>query len=132
MNTYTMNLKVNPDEIDAFGHVNNVAYLRWFNAAASRHCEAVGYGGDLMWKNGFGWIIRSHAIEYLKPIKPYEEIKIITYVHEIKGAVSLRKYQVVDSLGNICAEGETRWVWVDYKSGRPCRVPKEVVSKFGF
>lgn len=132
MREYSLEHKVTADEIDAFGHVNNVVYLKWFNLIASKHCDQIGYGSAQMWQNGFGWIIRSHKIDYLFPIKPYEEVKIKTKVESIRGAASLRSYEVVNFHGRLCAKGETLWVWVDYKTGLPCRIPAQFASAFGF
>ncbi|GAB4029411.1 MAG: acyl-CoA thioesterase [Elusimicrobiota bacterium] len=123
---------VTPDEVDAFGHVNNVSYIRWFNFVAARHCQEVGHSGADMWKNGFGWIIKSHKIDYIVPVKPYEKLKIYTEVVSVKAASSLRKYSVLNERGEVCATGETLWVWVDYKTGKPARIPEEVAAKFGF
>ncbi len=132
MREYSIRHTVTADEIDAFGHVNNVVYLKWFNWIASRHCDAAGYGGGQMWQNSFGWIIRSHKIDYLYPVKPYEEVEIKTRVENVKGASSLRSYEIINSQGKICAKGETLWVWVNYKTGIPCRIPAEVSALFGF
>jgi len=130
MKSYSLDYIVKADDIDAFGHVNNVSYLRWFNNIAAEHCEFVGYGGKKMWEDGFGWIIKSHKIEYLIALKPYQRIKIITEIEWIKAASSLRKYKVLNEAGDICALGETLWVWVNYKTGKPCRTPEEIIRKF--
>lgn len=132
MRDFEMRHIVTADEIDAFGHVNNMVYLKWFNMVASKHCEAVDYSGKLMWENGFGWIIKSHRIEYLIAIKPYENIVIKTRVESVRAASSVRSYSVVNEKGEISTKGETVWVWVNYKTGRPCRIPQEVLFKFGF
>ncbi len=132
MRDYEIKHTVMADEIDAFAHVNNMVYLKWFNIVAMEHCAAVGYSGKLLWEKGFGWIIKSHRIEYIVPVRPYENIVIKTRVESVKAASSIRSYKVVNEKGELCANGETVWVWVNYKTGRPSRIPQEVLSKFGF
>lgn len=130
---YELEHTVETDEIDFFGHVNNVVYLRWFVGAASAHCTAVGWPLKRMCKElGQGWIIRSHQLEYLIPVKPYQKVKISTWVESVKAASSERKYEVRDESGRVCAKGATVWVWIDYKTGRPIRIPKEMAESFGF
>jgi acyl-CoA thioester hydrolase len=44
----------------------------------------------------------------------------------------LRRYKIVrDSDGAVLAEGDTDWVFVDAKSGRPKAIPREIEAAFG-
>ena len=40
---YEMTVRVNPADIDALGHVNNIVYLRYAQDIAWRHSEALGF-----------------------------------------------------------------------------------------
>ena len=78
------------------------------------------------------WVVREHKVEYFLPAYVGEEIEIRTWVENIKRVRSLRKYEFVrKSDGKTLVKGETDWVFVDVKSGRPMAIPQEVAGVFG-
>jgi acyl-CoA thioester hydrolase len=77
------------------------------------------------------WVVREHRIEYLIPAFAGEEIEIRTWVENIRRVRSLRKYEFVrKSDGKVLVKGETDWVFVDVKTGRPLPIPEEVSRAF--
>ncbi|HAH33093.1 MAG TPA: acyl-CoA thioesterase [Elusimicrobia bacterium] len=123
--------KVTPDEIDGLGHVNNQVYLDWFLTAATRHSMLVGWGIERMLAVGEGWVIRRHEIDYLLPVKPEETVLMRTWVETAERASSERRYEIHRlSDGKMACCGRTMWVWINYKTGRPGRIPQEVVQAF--
>ena len=74
-------------------------------------------------------MIREHRIEYFLPAFAGEEIEVRTWVENIRRVRSVRKYEFVRrSDGKLLVKGETDWVFVDTKSGRP--IPTEVSKVF--
>ena len=115
--------------IDENGHVNNVAYVQWMQDLAVEHYASIGgleaQGGDAT------WVIREHRIEYLLPAFVGEEIEINTWVENIRRVRSLRKYEFVrKSDGKVLVRGETEWVFVNAKTGRPLSIPANVSKVF--
>ena len=77
------------------------------------------------------WVVREHRIEYLLPAFEGEEIEIRTWVENIRRVRSLRRYEFVRTLdGKILVNGETDWVFVDLKTGRPRPIPENVSRVF--
>ena len=77
------------------------------------------------------WVVREHRVEYFLPAFAGEEIEIRTWVENIRRVRSLRKYEFVrKSDGKVLVKGETDWVFVDVKSGRPIPIPKTVNKVF--
>ncbi len=123
-------LTVPADTVDTNGHVNNVQYLRWMQDAAERHAEAVGCTRATR-TAGATWVVRVHRIEYFRPAFAGERIAVLTWVSDFRRVRSLRKYRffrVSDEA--LLAEGETDWIFVDARSGRPRSVPAEVMAVF--
>ena len=76
-------------------------------------------------------VVREHRIEYLLPAFEGEEIEIKTWVENIRRVRSLRKYEFVrKSDAKLLVKGETDWVYVDTKTGRPLPIPENVSSVF--
>ena len=115
--------------IDENGHVNNVAYVQWMQEIAVEHYASL--GGIEAQGSDATWFVREHRIEYLRPAFVGEEIEIKTWVENIRRVRSLRKYEFVRrSDGQVLVKGETDWVFVDVRTGRPLPIPEEVSSVF--
>lgn len=123
--------RVTPEEIDGLGHVNNLVYLNWFLEAATAHSRAVGWDMERMLAMGEGWVVCRHEIDYLLPVKPEETVLMRTWVETAERASSERRYEIYrPSDGKKVCCGRTMWVWINYKTGRPQRIPQEVVQAF--
>ena len=128
--TYSKTITIRQSAIDENGHVNNVTYVQWMQDIAVEHYASIGgieaQGPDAT------WVVRSHRVEYFLPAFLGEEIEIRTWVENIQRVRSLRMYEFVRKAdGKTLVKGETDWVFVDVKSGRPLAIPQEVVDVFG-
>lgn len=119
------------DEIDALGHVNNLAYLAWMQAAALEHSAAQGWPPESYQRLGLGWVVRSHEITYERPAFLGEEVLVRTWVAGFRRASSVRRYDILRGAdGKRLASAATNWAFVNYASGLPARVPAEIVQSF--
>jgi acyl-CoA thioester hydrolase len=127
---YTKSFVIPENTIDENGHVNNVNYVQWMQEIAVEHYKSIG-GTDPMQLAGATWVVREHRVEYLLPAFAGQEIEIKTWVENIRRVRSLRKYEFVrKSDGKILVKGETDWVFVDAKSGKPMAIPNAVANVF--
>lgn len=128
---FELERSVAPGEIDELGHVNNQVYLDWLMNAATSHSAAVAWDLDRMIKMGEGWVVRRHEIEYLLPVFAGETIKIRTWIETAEKVSSERHYELFrNSDGKMACRGKTLWVWINYKTGRPARIPPAVIADF--
>ena len=122
---------VRPEEIDAVGHANNLAYLHWLLDAAVGHSTAQGWPPDRYLQLGSGWVARSHYIEYLRPAFVDEEIVVLTWVAGFRKITSVRKYKIVRPADDsVLVVAETNWAYVAFDRHAPCRIPPEVLQAF--
>ncbi|MDA8132483.1 MAG: acyl-CoA thioesterase [Elusimicrobia bacterium] len=123
--------KVKPEEIDILGHVNNQVYLDWFMEAATHHSDLAGWPIKRMLESGEGWVVRRHEIDYLLPVPPGDTVKIRTWVETAEKVSSERRYEMfrLSDGKKVCA-GLTVWVWINYRTGRPSRIPDQVTKDF--
>lgn len=127
---YRHEFRVPKDTVDQNGHVNNVAYIQWMQDAAVCHSDAAGCT-KATFEMGSTWVIRSHRIEYRRPAFADDHIVVLTWVSNFRKARSLRKYKFLRATdGVVLAKGETDWVFVDAKSGRPRAIPDHVAGAF--
>jgi acyl-CoA thioester hydrolase len=147
---YTTDIHVTADAIDGNGHVNNAEFVRWMNDVAVAHAEREGWSAATR-AAGAAWVARSHHIEYLRPAFLGERVRARTWVVDVRGARSRRRYRFERAGGGgsdgggkdgggsggagggdntLLAEAETEFAFVDAQTGRPRRVPEELIALF--
>ena len=132
MRAFEIRHTVTPDEIDGLGHVNNLVYMGWFMDAAENHTRACGMSARGMFEDGEGWVVRRHEIDYLSQVRASEEVIVRTWIESAQKASSLRRYEAVGAAdGRIMCRGLTIWVWINYRTGRPSRIPGRVYAAYG-
>jgi len=129
--TYLYRHRVTDAESDELRHANNVAYVEWMQAAAVAHSAASGWPPARYLELGFGWLVRRHVIEYLQPAFPGDEIVVKTWVESMDRVSCVRKYEILRDVDDLrLASAETRWVFVNYRTRLPARIPIEIRERF--
>ena len=117
--------------IDANRHVNNLEYLRWMQDVATAHSAAQGWPTERYAGIGAGWFVRSHTIEYLRPAAEGDTLSILTWVAGFGSGSSPRRYLFWRAADRrAVAKAETLWVFVDYATGRPTKIPADLRAAF--
>lgn len=128
---FRQDIVVAEDAIDEFGHVNNQRYIAWMQEVATAHSGANGWPMERYLQIGAAWVVRSHFIEYLRPAFAGDQIEVVTWAANLALREVTRRYQFRRAgNGQLLARAETKWVYVDIKSGRPKRVPPALLASF--
>ena len=118
-----------PTDIDANGHVNNVVYLRWIQDMATAHWAAVQPLED---QAKWAWIVLRHEVDYRRALLLGETAHARTWVaHKAEGPRFDRFVRIDGPDGQMCAQARTIWCLIEAATGRPRRVPPEMVARFG-
>jgi acyl-CoA thioester hydrolase len=126
---FRQEIVVTEDAIDEFGHVNNQRYIAWMQEVATAHSAANGWPMERYLQIGAAWVVRSHFIEYLRPAFAGDALDIDTWAASLALREVIRKY-LFRRADQLVARAETKWVYVDIKSGRPKRIPQELLASF--
>ena len=126
---FLLRVLADPADIDGFGHVGNLVYLRWVLEAALAHSTARGLDEAAYKARGQGWVVRRHEIDYLRAALAGDELVIETRVAAIAAASSTRRTRILRH-GEVLARAATSWAYVDFRSGRPLRIPQDVKALF--
>lgn len=128
---YRHRLTVPQTAIDGQGHANNLEYLRWMQDAAVAHSAAQGWDAERYRQLGAGWVVRSHWIEYLRPVFAGEAITVVTWVAGFRKIRSLRKFKMLrEADGALLARAETDWAFIGLQHRVPRRIPPELRDAF--
>jgi acyl-CoA thioester hydrolase len=108
-------------EMDAFGHVNNVVYFRYFESARIACFERLGYP-ELTTTTGLGPILASTDCRFRLPLTYPDTVVAAARIGAIGADDFMMHYLVVSRRhGRVAAEGSGRIVSYDY--GKQCKSP---------
>ncbi|MDO4574031.1 MAG: thioesterase family protein [Planctomycetia bacterium] len=128
---YRKEINIIPGYLDAMQHVNNVWYVQWMQDVAIEHSTAQGWGTQQYLDFGAAWFVRRHTIDYIHPLKAGDTVVVETWVQEMKHVSCLRQYRFTRAADNeIIATAETKWGLVSLSTGRPTRIPAEMLERF--
>lgn len=124
---FILQVQVDDEAIDRLGHVNNVKYLEYLEAAAWAHAESLQAGWDFYQRLGTVPVAHRHEIDYLKPAFAGDTLAVATWCTGLDGKLRMRRhYQIIRPAdGASLVRGLTHWISVDIVSGRPKRMPAE-------
>lgn len=129
---FTESVTVGPEHLDQFGHTNNVVYLQWLERVAWAHSNTLGLSFADYRRLNAGCVARKHELEYLAATFAGDELLLGTWIHENDGRLSMwRRYQIVRLAdGKTVLRGQTHWVCVDMRTGKPRRQPPEFLAAY--
>ena len=116
------------EAIDELGHVNNAVWVQWIQEVALAHWYSV---ADPRHQDDYIWVVIRHEIDYPRAAFEGEVLTARTWVGEApKGARFDRHMEFVGEDGKVRVRAVTQWAIIDKASGRPIRVPPEVIAPF--
>lgn len=111
-------------DMDAYGHVNNVQFLRLLEDA--RILGFARWFGREREVVGEGIIVARHEIEYRAPLVfRIEPVHVHMWVTKMGGASYDIGYEVRDPDGSLYAVAESTMVGYDFETERPRRIDTE-------
>lgn len=111
---------------DAFAHVNNVIYFRWFESARIAYFRRIGLVSERDARN-LGPILAATSCDYRRSIVFPDTVRVGMRATRIgRSSIGLEHRIVSDAQKALAAEGTSTTVFYDYSAGRPHPVPDEV------
>jgi len=115
-------------DMDAFKHVNNTLFLRYFETARIKYFEKAGFI-ETMEKDSIGPILASISIKFIKPLFYPDIVTVGTRVTSIEPTHFIMEYIIESKSKGIAAIGESKMVAYDYKSSKKTTIPDSVRNK---
>jgi len=125
---FELNIAVEPDDIDQFGHANNIVYLRWVQDAAAAHWTAIAPASD---REKLQWVIVRHEIDYKQAAFLGDEIIARTWVGNARRIRFERHTEILRARDRaILAKAVTLWCPIDTGTGKITLVSPELKALF--
>jgi len=102
-------------EMDAYGHVNNIVYLRWFESCRVAFFRLSGVT-ERVKSEGIGPILARTTIDYRYAVSYPDRVRTSTTVTRLGNSSFTMLYRVVSlETGKLAAEGEGVIVMVNFE-----------------
>ncbi len=125
---FCLTFEPTPADIDENGHVNNVVYLRWAQDMGTAHWRSLAPAED---QAAWAWVALRHEIDYRRALMPGETAQGRTWVSDTAQGPRFDRFIRIDGPdGQMCAQVKTTWVLIEQATGRPRRVPEQMVRLF--
>lgn len=115
-------------DIDELGHVNNTVWVRWVQDMATAHWSAVATPAQAA---AYFWVVVRHEVDYLGNVKEGESVTARTWVATEAVGAKFDRFVEFSKDGRVLVRARTTWAILARESGRPLRVPKDVIERFG-
>jgi YbgC/YbaW family acyl-CoA thioester hydrolase len=128
---YVLRTPVPVAELDPFGELRPSAYIRLLQLTAAEASAAAGYDAHWYAQRGTTWIVRRTRFEQCEPARQGDDLRIRTWVSDIRRVRSWRRYEVDRAIdGQAIARAATDWVYVNSDSGAPTVLCEELQRAF--
>lgn len=113
-------------EMDAFQHVNNIVYFRYFESARIAYFEKIDYM-EFMQKTGIGPILASTQCQFKFPLTYPDMVTVGAKIADIYEDRFMMHYCVVShKFQKLAAEGQGLVVSYNYKKDQKTCLPDEI------
>jgi acyl-CoA thioester hydrolase len=122
----TIRLPLQWGEMDAYRHVNNAVYFRWFESARMEYFRRLEWPA-IERATGVGPILHSTQARFRAPLDWPDEVEVATRVVEPAEDRFTMLYEVrSDRLERVVCDGSGLVVAFDYRAGRKAALPEAI------
>jgi acyl-CoA thioester hydrolase len=133
---HVMAVRVYYEDTDFTGIVYHANYLRFMERARTNYLRLIGTDHRSLFEAaqreapGFAFVVRSLAIEYLRPARMDDVLTVTTAPEEIRGA-SMSLLQKITRDGEVLIEARVRVAFVSGGRARPIPKPLRAAMRAG-
>lgn len=113
-------------EMDAFGHVNNANYLRWFESARIAYFEQTGISTTATDRKAWVPILARATVDFRRPVTYPDTIHVAATVTKFGNTSFTMAYRATSAKLGVVAEGEGVVVVLDPETGEKISLPPDL------
>jgi acyl-CoA thioester hydrolase len=115
-------------DLDLFGHVNNVAFFRYVQAARVEYCEKIGLT-SLNNNERLSFMVASSLCRFKKPLYFPGVVSVTVHTAWMKNSSFQLNYTLLDQDGKLCAEAEDVIVVFDHHQKTKSPITEELKAR---
>jgi acyl-CoA thioester hydrolase len=117
-----LELRIDWSELDYFGHVNNVSFFKYIQAARVNYWEIIGLSQSHIESN-IGPMLASCKCDFKQPLFYPGQITVLTRVEFIKNTSFSFHHKILNSKGETAAEAQDVMVMFDFNKNEKTEFP---------
>ncbi|MFO0831138.1 MAG: thioesterase family protein [Phycisphaerales bacterium] len=122
-----MDIPVAWGEMDALGHVNNVAYFRYLESSRVEYLRRLGFGRLKANTSGLGFILQSAQCRFRRPVVYPDTLRVTARCTDIGEDRFTLTHEIISTAQNeVAAVGAGTIVCYDYAAASKVAVPLEL------
>ncbi|MDF2503686.1 MULTISPECIES: acyl-ACP thioesterase domain-containing protein [Clostridium] len=129
--SYEKSYRVHHYEADRNGRAFVASFINYFEDLALNHSESLDMGINYLLKNNIAWVVYKWDIKINKYAMLGEILRVRTWAHSVRRFYAYRKYEIINSLGEVIATANSLWFMININRRRPCKIKQEIWEKFG-
>ena len=119
--------RIDWSDLDLLGHVNNIAFSRFFQAARVEYCGHIGMNVYPGMKTGP--ILAASRVQFTAQLFFPGSVRILTRIKKTGGTSIVMEHALYDDKGTLCAFAEDVVVRFDFKAGTKIPLGEDVLAK---
>jgi acyl-CoA thioester hydrolase len=125
MSPLKLELRIDWSEMDLFGHVNNIAFMKYVQAARVNYWEQIGLT-QMHARENHGPMLASSSCVFLKPLFYPGRVRIETKLEFIKTASFGLHHKLHNDKGELVAEAHDVVVMYNFNTQLKMEIPKQI------
>lgn len=128
--TTTIELPVRWGDMDAFDHVNNTIYFRYFESVRIEYFMQVKWGWDKNKnKSHIGPILAHTSCQFIQPVRHPDNLTIAIRAKKLGNSSLVQEYAVYSDKLGLAASGESVVVCFDYQNNTKVNFPDDLRNR---
>ena len=120
-------IRIDWGDLDLLGHVNNIAFSRFFQAARVECCGHIGL--NVYQGMATGPILAASRVQFTAQLYFPGNVRILTRIKKTGGTSIVLEHALYDDKGTLCAFAEDVVVRFDFKAGTKIPLGDEIREK---
>ena len=125
-----VDLRVGHSEVGVHGKMRVVNAVNRFQDIAGEHADSLGLGVRDLLPKGYTWVLHQLRLSFSRAAVAGEDLTIRTWYRPERNLYSLRNFSMEDANGKRIIFGESSWVVLDLKKGRPVRLSTAMPASY--
>ena len=123
-----LELRIDWGELDSFGHVNNVAILKYVQSARVNNLEAIGMM-QYQLETKKGPILASTSCQFKKPLFYPGQVTVYSKIDTVKNTSFRIQHEIYNDKNELAAEAQDIVVFFDFNKNTKLTIPDEFREK---
>ena len=128
---YQFDSRIRYSEVDKECNLTLTAMMNYFQDCSVAHSESLDRGVRYLSENHMAWVLSSWQICCDNMPRLFDEVTVSTCAYDMKAFYGYRNFTMDRKNGERLAYANSVWVLVDTLTGRPVKVPEDIINEYG-